>query len=289
MKKMLTENELLARLEQCQSLMRSLKPLLLEGYRINPGADTTRELSTENKTSFSDIVTVYDKRVEKSIAESLRKLFPGELIIGEEDTSDSNVHPEKACENVDLAWVIDPIDGTTNYSRSYPFFCSTLSMIERAENGWTPTIGVTFNPVSDELFYAAKNQGAWVNNHQLKTSSVESEKEALLTTGFASLRADPKNKKFLNVFKNLTTQTLGVRRDGSAALDLAYVAAGRIDAYWESGLSVWDVAAGILLVEEAGGNVTHHDGKPRNIFSGEILSSNSRLHKWLLNKIKEQQ
>lgn len=286
---MLTENELTTRLDSCLKLMRGLRPLLLEGYRITPGADPTRELGTENKTSFSDIVTIYDKKVEQKIAESLHALFPGELIIGEEDSSSSQSSPESVCADSDRAWVIDPIDGTTNYSRSYPFFCSTMSLIESSPNGWTPTIGVTFNPVSDEMFYAARGLGAWVNGHQLKVSSVESPQQALLTTGFASLRSDPNNKYFLNVFKSLTTETLGVRRDGSAALDLAFVAAGRIDAYWESGLSIWDVAAGILLVEEAGGTVTHHDEKPRNIFSGEVLSSNTRLHKWLLHKIKEQQ
>jgi myo-inositol-1(or 4)-monophosphatase len=288
-KKMLTENDLNDRLQLSKKLALSLKPLLLEGYRINPGADTTRQLDTENKSSFRDIVTRYDKVVEEVIIQNLENLFPGETIVGEESCAHSGLHPRELCKNSERAWILDPIDGTTNYSRSYPFFCTTLSLIERDGDTWQPTIGVTFNPVNDELFYAARNLGAWVNGHELKVSSVENPQNALLTTGFASLRSNPNNPHFLNVFSHLTTDTLGVRRDGSAALDLAYVAAGRIDAYWESGLSIWDTSAGILMIEEAGGTVTHHDENERDIFSGEVLSSNTRLHKWLLNKIKEHQ
>ena len=275
------------RSQEAQKIILSLRPLLLEGFSPTPGA-TLRKLDTVSKTSFRDIVTVYDKRVEEALLEKLAKSFPGETFIGEESSAALKKHPRDQAQGKSGFWLLDPIDGTTNFSRSYPFFCCTMSYVERTPSGLQVQSAVTFNPVSGEIFHAARGQGAWLGRDRLHVSAVENPQEALLTTGFASLRSHEDHKSF-HIFKNLTEETLGVRRDGSAALDLAYVAAGRIDAYWEWGLSAWDISAGTLLVEEAGGFVTRHDGSGVDLFEGEILSSNSRLHKWLIHKIKGQE
>jgi len=278
---------LISRSLEAQRILLSLRPLLLEGYSPTPGS-IHRELGTSSKTSFRDIVTVYDKRVEEALLEKLDTSFPGETFIGEESCALLKKHPRDLAAGHQGFWLLDPIDGTTNFSRSYPFFCCTASFVERGPEGPRVQVAVTFNPVSGEVFHAARGHGAWLGRDRLRVSSVDSPQEALLTTGFASLRSTEDHKSF-HLFKSLTEQTLGVRRDGSAALDLAYVAAGRIDAYWEWGLSAWDIAAGALLVEEAGGLVTRHGGNQLDLFEGEILSSNSRLHKWLIHKIKEQE
>jgi myo-inositol-1(or 4)-monophosphatase len=279
--------DLVSRGQELQRILLSLRPLLLEGFSWTPGS-TQRNLNTVSKTSFRDIVTIYDKRVEDALLEKLSKSFPGETLIGEESTAASKIHARDQAAGKSSFWVLDPIDGTTNFSRSYPFFCCTAAFVESTANGHEVKVSATFNPVSGEMFHAARGHGAWLGRDRMHVSAVENPQEALLTTGFASLRSTEDHKSFA-IFKKLTEQTLGVRRDGSAALDLAYVAAGRIDSYWEWGLSAWDIAAGVLLVEEAGGFVTRHDGAGLDLFAGEILSSNSRLHKWLIHKIKEQE
>ncbi len=274
------------RSQEAQKILLSLRPLLMEGFSWAPGS-SSRAMGTSTKTSFRDLVTVYDKRVEEALLEKLAHSFPGEPVIDEESTAALNVHARELAQGKDAFWILDPIDGTTNYSRSYPFFCSTIAFVERKGINFEVQTAATYNPVTDELFHAARGQGAWLGRQRLKVSAVTQPQEALLTTGFASLRSTEDLSPF-QLFTQLTQETLGVRRDGSAALDLAYVAAGRIDGYWEWGLSAWDIAAGALLVEEAGGVVTQHDGSSLDLFKGEILSSNSWLHKWLIHKIKEQ-
>ncbi len=290
MKNTSTILDLKSRLVLCQKLLQELRPLLMEGYSLNPGSQNSNSLEIENKTSFRDIVTKYDKEVEAWITLKLQKNFPGEGIIGEETCALTKELPKEIAQKHDLVWVLDPIDGTTNFSRSYPFFCTTWCLIQKTTNGHSPILALTYNPVSNECFWAIKGHGSWINGLRLRCTSIKNPKEALFVTGFASL-----NEKFaendntpqsINIFKEITASSLGVRRDGSAALDLAYVAAGRVDGYWEWGLSVWDIAAGVLLCEEAGGIVTHHDGSPIDIFSGEILSSNPQIHPWLLQKLR---
>jgi len=287
---LLTISDLSQRLEISKRMCEEIRPLLLEGYSLNPGAQPTNTLLTENKTSFRDIVTKYDKEAEAWIESKLNKYFPGELIIGEESCASQKSNPRDLAQPADLAWIVDPIDGTTNFSRSYPFFCTTWSLVQKTESGHEPILGIIYNPVSQECFWTSKGGGSWVNGHRMKCTSISNPQEALFVTGFASLHEKidgaPKSSKSINIFSDITQSSLGVRRDGSAALDLAYLAAGRVDGYWEKGLSAWDVSAGILMVEEAGGKVTHHDGDPVDIFSGEILSSNSSLHKWLKDKVK---
>ncbi len=278
--------ELSERLKALCDIVESATPLLLEGYARVPGADPLRRehLGIQTKKSVKDLVTVFDQRVEAFLTAELARRFPGEAIVGEEAVAASGRSVRETCEQHDAFWIIDPIDGTTNYSRAYPFFCSTVAYIEKINGRYRPVVGLVWNPVTREMFSAALGQGAWLNRERLKVTQVVEPHQALLTTGFASERASSGNRAF-DLFRDLTKMTLGVRRDGSAALDLAYVAAGRIDAYWEWGLSPWDTAAGLLLVEEAGGKVTHHDGGEIDLMTGEIVASNGSIHGWLVQEV----
>ena len=264
-----------------------MRDFLLQGYSQNPGIDGDRraQLGTQIKTSFKDLVTIYDKAVKEKIVRFLEKNFPGEFILGEEGSSASGQAPRDRVQNVDAFWTIDPIDGTTNFSRSYPFFCTTLAYVEKAKDGnWVPTIALTFDAVHGEMFSASLGGGAFLNAEKMRVSPVDDLQSALLTTGFASERSQHGAKSF-ELFQALTKQSLGVRRDGAAALDLAYVACGRIDAYWEWGLSPWDIASGVLLVQEAMGQCSRFDGTSVDLFKGEVLSSNQKLHEIIRQRI----
>jgi myo-inositol-1(or 4)-monophosphatase len=276
------------RLEKISKILQSVTPTILRGYSPSPGADLQRArlLKTKTKSSHRDLVTFFDKAVENEIYEKLNDFFPSEPILGEEDCG-SREEAEKRSQKLDAFWLVDPIDGTTNYSRSYPFFCTTMAFVQRDSKGRFQVLtGATWNPISRELFGASRGNGAWIGAQRLRVSKVKKPEQSLLSTGFAYQRTQ-KGRKAFNQFETITNLTLGVRRDGSAALDLAFVAAGRLDAYWERGLSPWDLAAGMILVEEAGGLVTHHNNSPLDLFSGEILSSNGFLHKWLQNRLKK--
>ena len=277
-------------------ILESATPLLLEGYSAAPGSDPERQkhLGTETKSSVRDLVTKFDKLVEEKIFSEIGKRFAGEAIIGEESVASGKASVRELAKNLDSFWIVDPIDGTTNYSRAYPFFCSTLAYCVRNSNGiFEPVVAATWNPVAREMFSASKGNGAWLyhvsgeskKHTKLSVTTVSNYEKALLTTGFIQTRVDSADATF-RLFEKLTCKTLGVRRDGSAALDLAYVACGRVDSYWEWSLSPWDVAAGILLVQEAGGRVTHHNGEPIDMMTGEILSSNGSLHDWMISEIR---
>lgn len=264
-----------------------IRDFLLQGYSQNPGinGDRRAQLGTQIKTSFKDLVTIYDKAVEEKIVSFLEKNFPGEFILGEEGSSASGQAPSDRVKNVDAFWTIDPIDGTTNFSRSYPFFCTTLAYVEKDKNkNWIPKIALTFDAVHGEMFSASQGGGAFLNAEKMRVSPVDDLQSALLTTGFASERSQHGAKSF-ELFQSLTKQSLGVRRDGAAALDLAYVACGRIDAYWEWGLAPWDIASGVLLVQEALGQCTRFDGTTVDLFKGEVLSSNQKLHESIRQRI----
>jgi len=276
------------RQEKLETILRSATPLLKEGYAAVPGADPHRAaaIGTKAKSSPKDLVTEYDRKVERFLFEALNRAFPNEAVIGEENTAASGKSVRDQAANLDAFWIVDPIDGTTNYSRAYPFFCSTVAYVKKMHEGphrgsYRPVVAATWDPIHDEMFAATLGGGAWLNRERLQVTINDNPQQALLTTGFASERASSGEKSF-ELFKILTKSTLGVRRDGSAALDLAYVAAGRIDAYWEWGLSPWDTAAGILLVQEAGGRLSHHNGDEIDLMSGEIAATNGALHDWLL-------
>ncbi|MCA1588866.1 MAG: inositol monophosphatase, partial [Acidobacteria bacterium] len=173
---------------------------------------------------------------------------------------------------------VDPLDGTTNYAHGYPCFCVTLAL----EHDGEIVIGVTFDPTRDELFAAEKNQGASLNRRKIRVSTTESLGDSLIVTGFPY---DFKDKNdFGRHLTDFLLQSRGIRRDGSAAIDLAYVACGRFDGFWEEGLHPWDLAAGKLLIEEAGGEITNYDGSPYSIYNRPpVCASNGRIHKQMLN------
>ncbi len=220
-----------------------------------------------------ELVTEYDLRSEELIRQVLAKVFPGEAIQGEE----AGLSGEG-----EARWVIDPLDGTTNFAHAIPLFCVSIAWM----CGQEPLLGVVYEPLRDELFQAAAGLGATLNRQPLHVSREYSLAESLLVTGFPyDIRTNPRNN--LAEYAALSLRALGVRRLGSAALDLAYVAAGRFDAFWEFGLSPWDFAAGMVLVREAGGRVTRADGGP-DVFAEptSILASNSHIHQAVLQVLR---
>ncbi|MBS1984011.1 MAG: inositol monophosphatase [Bdellovibrionales bacterium] len=282
----MSATELLHRRHTLEKILQRATPLMLEGYSATPGADLRRRerLGTQQKSSHRDLVTHFDKRVETFLLAEFAREFPGDVVVGEEGASGQG-SAQALCEKHDAFWVLDPIDGTTNYSKAYPYFCTTAAYVTRTPQGYQSQVGAVWDPVRSELFSAARGSGAWLNRQQLKTTEVKEPREALLTTGFAVAKNADLDRAFA-LFAQITQLTLGVRRDGSAALDLAYVAAGRTDGYWERGLSPWDVCAGVLLIEEAGGRVTRHNAQQLELLSGEILASNGPLHDWLSQQIQ---
>ena len=212
-----------------------------------------------------NLVTEVDKESERLIVEHLLSCFPGHDIIAEEGDYLQNGSP--------CRWIIDPVDGTTNYAHGYPWFCSSIAL----EVVGDLVAGVIYNPVYDELFTATKGGGAYLNGNRLTVSGKMPMKNSLLGTGFPyDCATDPANN-FTN-FIAFQKSARGIRRAGAAALDLAYVAAGRLDGFWELKLKAWDVAAGVLIVREAGGLVTTFDGSSYDVFNDRIIASNGLIH-----------
>lgn len=216
-----------------------------------------------------DPVTEFDLRSEALIRESIQRSFPGDSIQGEEGG---------ISRGGDGRWVIDPLDGTVNFSHAVPIFAVTFAYLQ----GGRPVLGVTYDPLRDEMFHASAGNGAWLNGQRLQVSTCGQLDRALLVSGFPyDVRSAPDNN--LSHYAAFTLRSLGVRRFGAASLDLAYVAAGRLDGYWEFSIEAWDVAAGMLMVEEAGGRVTRADGQPDPLQPPTaILASNGRLHAAML-------
>ena len=196
----------------------------------------------------------------------MRRHFPQHSILAEESGKLGNQDNE-------FLWAIDPLDGTTNYAHQYPCFAVSIGLMIQG----VPKVGVIYDPFRDELFRAAAGLGATRNRRPIQVSQTAELSKSLLVSGFAYDRRETPDNNYAE-FCHLTHLTQGVRRDGAAALDLAYVACGRVDGYWERGIAPWDVVAGIILVQEAGGNVTAYDGTPIKIESGRILATNGHLH-----------
>lgn len=213
-----------------------------------------------------DLVTEADKASEEVILSVLRRHFPDHSILAEESGWSGTATDE-------YLWAIDPLDGTTNFAHQYPFYAVSIGLLIQG----IPQVGVVYAPFHQELFRAAKTLGATYNRHPMQVSQIDALNKSLLVTGFAYDRRETVDNNYAE-FCHLTHLTQGVRRGGSASVDLAYVACGRLDGYWERGLSPWDMAAGVVLVEEAGGIVTAYDGSPFDIQSGRILATNGRIH-----------
>jgi myo-inositol-1(or 4)-monophosphatase len=233
-------------------------------------------VETEYKTDV-DLVTVADRTSEQLILDRLAATFPEHGIYGEEGTRH---HIER-----EYRWYVDPLDGTTNFAHGFPAFCVSLGLEHRPpgtapEADGTLVAGVIYDPLRDELFVGERGQGAYLNGKRLHVSRAAQVGETLLATGFPS-RARHMNPN-AHMYHEITLRSHGVRRAGSAALDLAYTAAGRIDGYWEFNLNPWDTSAGVLLVLEAGGTVTGFDGQPCQLNSREVLASNGLIKDELL-------
>ena len=232
--------------------------------------------SVEEKGRQGDLVTNADKESEAAVLAVMRRHLPEHAILAEESGQSADA------EDNDFLWAIDPLDGTTNYAHQYPFFAVSIGLLFRGE----PVVGVVFAPFFNELFQAAKGLGAFCNRKPIRISTTPNLAQSLLVTGFAYDRHQTDDNNYAE-FNRLTHLTQGVRRGGSAAVDLAFVACGRLDGYWERGLSAWDLAAGIILVEEAGGCVTAYDQSSFDIRSGRVLATNGQLHQELSKALLE--
>jgi myo-inositol-1(or 4)-monophosphatase len=247
-----------------QSIAREAGSLLMVHFR--------RHVKIEYKGS-ADLVTVADRESEALILERIRKHFPAHDVIGEEGA--------RVETGSDYKWYVDPLDGTTNFAHGFPVFCVSLAV----EYKGVRVAGVIYDPTRDEMFVAEKGSGASLNGEPMHVSSISRLAECLVGTGFPS----HKRHKNPNIFfyHHITLRTHGVRRAGSAALDLCNVAVGRFDGYWEFNLNPWDTAAGVLMVEEAGGRVTDFSGGPFQIASRETLASNGLVHEALLAEFQD--
>lgn len=234
------------------------------------------DISIRTKSAHIDLVTEVDHACEELIVAAIEKDRPEDAILAEEGGGQ-----ERA--DSDWRWVVDPLDGTTNYAHGFPRFCVSIGVEFRGKT----QVGVVYDPLLDELFYSVKGSGAWLGERKLKVSSTSVFNQALIATGFAyDVHKSPSGniERFARVLKSAR----GLRRDGSAALDLCYVAAGRLDAYWELKLHAWDVSAGSLIVQEAGGTVTNCTGGPAPLTGEELVSSNGLLHETLISLVQDQ-
>jgi myo-inositol-1(or 4)-monophosphatase len=230
--------------------------------------------STVEHKGHNDLVSYVDKHAEAIIVEGLTELLPEAGFIAEEGTS------LKKGERFE--WIVDPLDGTTNFIHGVPCFCVSIALYENGQ----PVLGVVHELNQRECFYAWKDGGAWMNGTRIRVSNTATLADALIATGFPYHDYD-RMEPYMKVFDHCMRYTRGLRRLGSAAADLAYLAAGRFDVFYEYGLNPYDVAAGVVLVQEAGGTVTDFSGGNNHTFGREIIASNSLLHPPFLDVLKE--
>ena len=221
-----------------------------------------------------DLVTEADKAAERLIADGIAARFPGHALVGEEGTTTG-----VAVADAEWVWVVDPLDGTTNFTHGYPHFATSILVMRQGEMH----AAAVYNPMADELFAAEAGAGAWLNGRPLRVSTTVSLQTGLFGTGF-SYRPDLRDEQHL-VWEAVQRRTRGVRREGAAALGMCYVAAGRLDGFWERPINAWDIGAGALLIREAGGTVTALEGGPFDVFAGEVTASNGLVHDELLGTI----
>jgi myo-inositol-1(or 4)-monophosphatase len=230
-----------------------------------------------DKKGAIDLVTEIDLQIEREFRAMIAERFPDHVVLGEEfgSSGDRETTPR-------FCWVFDPVDGTTNYAHGLPIFCSSLAL----EIDGDIMVGAIYDPTRRELFTAERGKGAWLNGAPLRVSTADELIDSLLVTGFHyGIQRDP--EELVSLFREFITKSRAVRRLGSAALDLCYVAAGRFDGYWESKIQPWDVAAGGLIVDEAGGRVSTIAGEPFRSRAGSVLASNGLIHDLMLDVIAE--
>lgn len=232
-----------------------------------------RGAAVHAKGESYNLVTEADLASEKLIISMIREAFPEHSILAEETCAETG-----AAEHL---WVIDPLDGTNNFAHSFPFFCVSIAFYCQGE----PVVGVVYDPLRDEFFTAERGQGAFVNDRPIRVSSASGLGESVLATGFFYDRGEMMKRTLRQIETFFEKPICGIRRTGSAAMDLCYVAAGRLDGFWELRLSPWDYAAGGLIVSEAGGRVTDVAGAPFDLFMGNVCASNGAIHEDLLGVI----
>ncbi len=236
------------------------------------------DLIKVQKKEPNDYVTDIDKAAERAIISTLKKAYPDHGFLGEESG-----HQPASGEGEDYLWIIDPLDGTTNFIHGVPQFavsiaCQYRGRIEHA---------VVFNPISQEEFTASRGHGASMNGRRMRVANLTSLKGALLGTGFPFREDQLTNlDNYVGMFRSLVGDTAGIRRPGAASLDLAYVAAGRFDGFWEFGLKEWDMAAGLLLIQEAGGLIGDFRGGNKHMEKGQIVCGNPKVFKEILTRIQ---
>lgn len=224
---------------------------------------------------FNNLVSYVDKESEKKIVASLKKLFPTAGFITEEGTVEQS-------KNQEYNWIIDPLDGTTNYLHGLPLYAISIALAHHNE----PIVGVVHHVVPDECFHAVKGGKAYCNNQEIRVSAIGQLNESLLATGFPYYHLD-KSEVYLDIIKEFLAKSHGIRRLGSAAIDLAYVACGKLEGFFEYNLNPWDVAAGALIVQQAGGKVTDFkDNNSNYLFGGELCASNTIIHPEMLDLIR---
>ena len=218
-----------------------------------------------------DLVTNVDKKAEDIIIKIIKKSYPNHNILTEE--SEHSYNP-----NQEFCWVIDPLDGTTNYVHKFPFVSVSIALQKNQES----ILGIVYNPILEEFFYSEIGKGSFRNGNRISVSKTSIISNAFLSTGFPYKINDEKRNNISN-FAKIIRRCRGIRRAGSAAIDLCYVATGIFDGFWELELSPWDTAAGILIIKQAGGTITNFDGSKFSIFNKEIIATNGHIHKELLN------
>jgi myo-inositol-1(or 4)-monophosphatase len=241
--------------------------IILENLGHLSGGDIKRKQA-------ADFVTRVDKESERIIISTIREVYPDHLILAEESMKDFNTETYR--------WIIDPLDGTTNYIHQYPVFSVSIALEYKRER----IAGVIYDPLRNDLFTAEKGKGAFLKENRIAVSSVMTSKDSLISTGF------PFRKKeyidlYLVLFKNIFNTVSDLRRAGSAALDLAYLACGRCDGFFEIGLSPWDIAAGDILIKEAGGVITDFDGGQDHLLTGNVVAGVPAVHEQLLKEIRK--
>jgi myo-inositol-1(or 4)-monophosphatase len=227
----------------------------------------------KNKEGVNNLVTEVDIRSETKIIEIIRRRFPDHTIISEE--------VGELIQASDYQWIIDPIDGTVNFAHAIPLCCVSIGLVYKGEL----ILGCVYNPMLHEMFFAEKGMGAYLNGMPITVSKQPDFAKACLVTGFPYSFPEQEEHP-IKVFERFALKGLSIRRLGSAAIDLCWVACGRFDGFWEYNLNSWDVAAGYLIVEEAGGKVTNFDGNPINVFNKQTLATNGLIHADMLQLIR---
>lgn len=227
-----------------------------------------------SKKGPGDFVTAADKRVEAALFEELLRVRPGYGFLGEEQ---GEIHGSDKTHR----WIVDPIDGTTNFMHGIPHFACTVALEREGEI----VAGVTYNPILNDLYWAEKGKGSYHNDRRLRVSQRKAFDEALIATG-APFIGKPGHAQFLKELHQIMQRTAGIRRNGACSLDLAYVASGQFDGYWERGLKPWDMAAGILLISEAGGKVTAVDSDQSPLLTNDLVCGNPDIYPQLVEKLK---